>query len=245
MCLLALFFRAIKDAPVLVGANREEAYARKGEPPQLVEGPVPFAAGIDPVAGGTWLGINARGVIVGVTNRPKSIVSPTPRSRGLLVRELLACPTAAEAADRAAENLGGNLYAGCNLLCVDKHNAVVLHAGDWLRVRPLPPGLHVLTAHDVNDENDRRTEYALRWLASHPYTTACKWVEALKGLCGQTGNGSPPICLHGELGGTVSSSILSLSLAKENSVYLHAQGSPDRVPFVDYSHLLRELPLEV
>jgi uncharacterized protein with NRDE domain len=245
MCLLALFFRAIKDAPVLVGANREEAYARKGELPRLVEGPVRFAAGMDPVAGGTWLGINARGVIVGVTNRPKSTVSPTPRSRGLLVRELLACPTAAEAADRAAENLAGNRYAGCNLLCVDKHSAVVLHAGDWLRVRPLPPGLHVLTAHDVNDENDRRTEYALRWLASHPYTPACEWVDALKELCRQTGNGSPPICLHGELGGTVSSSILTLSQAKEHNVYLHAQGSPDRVPYGDYSYQLRDLPLEV
>lgn len=228
---------------MLVGANREEAYARKGELPRLVEGPVRFAAGMDPVAGGTWLGINALGVIVGVTNRPKSTVSPTPRSRGLLVRELLACPTAVEAAERAAENLAGNLYAGCNLLCVDKHNAVVLHAGDWLRVRPLPPGLHVLTARDVNDENDRRTEYALRWLAGHSHTTATQWVDALKELCGQTGNGSPPICLHGELGGTVSSSILTLSQAKEQSVYLHAQESPDRVPYGDYSHLLRELPL--
>src|SRR5258708_23689758 len=240
MCLLALFFRAIKDAPVVVGAKREEAYARKGEPPRLVEGPVRFVAGMDPVAGGTWLGINARGVIVGVTNRPKSIVSPTPRSRGLLVRELLACPTAAEAADRAAENLAGNLYAGCNLLCVDKYKAVVLSAGDWLRVRPLPPGLHVLTARDVNDENDRRTEYALRWLAGHPYTTANEWVDALKELCGQTGNGSPPICLHGELGGTVSSSILSLSLPKENSMYLHPQASPYRGPYSDYSYLLSD-----
>src|SRR5712691_2028599 len=35
MCLLALFFRAVEDAPLVVGANREEMYARPGEPPRI------------------------------------------------------------------------------------------------------------------------------------------------------------------------------------------------------------------
>ena len=43
----------------------------------------------------------------------------------------------AEAADRAGRELGENAYAGCNLLCADNDRAVILHAGDWLRVRPL------------------------------------------------------------------------------------------------------------
>ena len=30
MCLLALFYRVIEDAPIVAGANREEAYARGG-----------------------------------------------------------------------------------------------------------------------------------------------------------------------------------------------------------------------
>src|SRR5258708_9934039 len=120
MCLLALFFRAIKDAPVLVGANREEAYARKGEPPRLVEGPVRFVAGMDPVAGGTWFGINAPGVIVGGTNRPKSIVSPTPRSPGVFVLGLFGCPTAAPAARRAAGNLARKLLCGRHLPRMDE-----------------------------------------------------------------------------------------------------------------------------
>ena len=33
MCLLALFFRTVEDAPVVAGANREEAYGRGGTPP--------------------------------------------------------------------------------------------------------------------------------------------------------------------------------------------------------------------
>ena len=54
MCLLALFFRVVEDAPVVVGANREEIYRRGGEPPRILDGPVRALAGIDPAAGGTW-----------------------------------------------------------------------------------------------------------------------------------------------------------------------------------------------
>ena len=54
------------------------------------------------------------------------------------------------------------------LAFVGAERAIVLHAGDWLRVRPLPPGLHVLTHRDVNDVNDRRLAHALAWLVANP-----------------------------------------------------------------------------
>src|SRR5438034_533440 len=100
MCLLALFFRAVEDAPLVVGANREEDYARGGEPPQILDGALRAVGGRDPVAGGTWLAVNERGVLVAVTNRHKSNPPARPRSRGLLVRELLGSATAAEAVER-------------------------------------------------------------------------------------------------------------------------------------------------
>src|SRR5947209_4868052 len=151
MCLLALFFRVLEDAPVVVAANREEVYARGGSPPQLLDGPCRAIAGLDPQAGGTWFGLNQHGVLVALTNRPKSQPPPTPRSRGLLARDLLACSSSRSASDLAARELLAGRYAGCNVLCADAQGAYVLHAGDWLRVRPLPPGLHVLTNRDVNE----------------------------------------------------------------------------------------------
>ena len=126
MCLLALFFRVVEDAAVVVGANREEVYDRGGEPPRILEGPIPAAAGVDPVAGGTWLAVNARGVLVAVTNRGKTDAPREPRSRGLLARDLLASASARQAAERAAGELGSSRYAGCNLLCADADSAAVL-----------------------------------------------------------------------------------------------------------------------
>src|SRR5215468_1392845 len=119
MCLLALMHRIVEDAPLIVGANREELYSRGGESPQVLAGPGAAVGGRDPVAGGTWLGINARGLVVAVTNRPRSQPPAEPRSRGLLARELLGCPTAKIAAEAAARELDRGHYAGCNLVCAD------------------------------------------------------------------------------------------------------------------------------
>jgi uncharacterized protein with NRDE domain len=241
MCLLALFFRVVEDAPVVAGANREEYYARGGSPPQILPGPCRAVAGIDPQAQGTWFGVNERGVLVALTNRPRTIIPKQPRSRGQLARDLLGCPSAKAAADLAARELDRNRYTGCNILCADRDSAHVLHSGDWLRVRPLPPGLHVLTKHDVNDAADRRLGHALWWLGQRDYQTAPECVAALQELCAQSGTQDPPMCLHGEEGGTVSSSIVALRPSLARSIYLHAQGPPDSTPYKDYSYLLEEL----
>lgn len=241
MCLIAVFFRMVEDAPLVIGANREEAYARGGEPPRLLEGPGRFVAGTDPAAGGTWLGVNEHAVLIAVTNRPKSDVPAQPRSRGLLARALLGCPTAAAAADLAARDLASNRYAGCNVVCADAGGLTVLHAGDWLRVRPLSPGFHVLTTRDVNDLTDARVSHALGWLGERSYLNADQCAAALRELCSQGDGSHPPICLHGKERGTVSSSILVLRRPHPRSVYLHAQGSPDRTAYEDRSHLLDQL----
>lgn len=238
MCLLALFFRVVEDAAVVAGANREEFFARGGEPPRLLPGSIPAVAGVDPIAGGTWFGVNANGLLVAVTNRPKLDVPAAPPSRGLLVRELLTCPSAEAAIDRAIASLEQEHYAGANFLCADASRAVVLQAGDWLRVRPLPSGIHVLSNRDLNDPADARLQYALDWLNRRPYDSAADCVRALRALCAQHEPEDPPMCFRAEDRGTVSSSIIALRRTLEDSTYLHAQGPPCRTPYEDYSHLL-------
>jgi uncharacterized protein with NRDE domain len=229
----------VPDAPLVVGANREEDYDRGGTVPQLLTEPAPAVAGLDPAAGGTWFGVNAHGVVVAVTNRPKTKVPTGPRSRGLLTRDLLVCGSAADALDQAGRELGSGRYAGCSLFCADRERAAVVHAGDWLRVRLLPPGIHVLANHDVNDASDPRVHFALDWLGQCAYANGDECVRALQMLCGRAD--SPPICLRGQGRGTVSSSLVLLRRGARGGVYLHAQGPPDDTPYADYSHLLRQL----
>jgi hypothetical protein len=244
MCLFALFYRIVDDALIVAGANREEEYARGGNPPAVLDGTVRAVAGTDTVADGTWFGVNARGVLVAVTNRRKQLVASRKvklRSRGLLARDLLAMPSAKVAGEAATRELESGRYDGCNIVCADAAGAVVVQGGDWLRVRPLPPGLHVLSNRDVNDEHDPRVLHAAWWLSQRRYAGADHCLFALRELCGQTGNGSPPICLRGATRGTVSSSAVALRNPLERSTYLHAQGPPDRTPYADYSHLFPEM----
>jgi uncharacterized protein with NRDE domain len=246
MCLLALFYRVAEDAPVVVGANREEYYARGGEPPELIKAEAPgvrarAVAGIDPAAGGTWLGVNEHGVLIAVTNRRKSSVPPQPRSRGLLARELLASPSAAAATQYALTQLDTDAYAGANYLCADAEGATVIHAGDWLRARPLPPGLHILTNSDVNDPHDLRLVHVLLWLSQRRYQVADDCLAALQEICGQHERGCPPVCLDAGDRGTVSSTLIALRPPPAPWTLRHAQGPPDRVPYEDRSALFRDL----
>ena len=199
MCLIALFFRVLDDAPLVVGANREEFYARGGEPPRLLDGPVRVVAGLDPTASGTWLGLNAHGVLVAVTNRGKSRPPDRPRSRGLLARDLLTCESATAAVEKATRALDGADYAGCNVVCADAEAAAVIHAGDWLRVRLLPPGIHVLANRDVNDASDRRVLFALDWLGQRDRTAASSRPSRRWRSCApRSGGDGPAMCFRDE-----------------------------------------------
>lgn len=239
MCLLAILFHVCDDAPLVVGANREEFYARGGEPPRLLHGGI--VAGVDPTHGGTWLGVNAHGVLIAVTNRRKTDLPALPRSRGLLARELLHCPSAADAVQHATSALDGGPYAGCNFLCADARDAVVIHSGDWLRVRPLPAGVHVLSNRDVNDPTDRRVSVAAERLANVDLSTSAAALAALARLCASTEPADAPLCFRDAERGSVSSSLIALRGSLATATYLHAQGPPDRTPYVDVSTLLQEL----
>jgi uncharacterized protein with NRDE domain len=250
MCLLALLYRVADDAVVVVGANREEEYRRGGLPPQMHQATAPGGRaaravfGTDPVAGGTWLGVNEHGVFVAVTNRRKSRPPNNPRSRGLLTRELLAFATAKEATTHAVHELERECYQGCNFLCADVHSATIVHGGDWLRVRPLPPGIHVLTNRDVNDASDPRAGHALEWLAGRDLRTAKDCLAALREVCAHHPPENPPICFRLADRGTVSSTLLTLGQSDAARGLWHAQGPPDQTPYEDFSHLLTNLGIQ-
>jgi uncharacterized protein with NRDE domain len=242
MCMIAILFRTIDDCPVLVAANREEYYDRPGTEPQLWPGDPVFAAGRDPRAGGTWLGVNQHGVLIAITNRPTRRQPTDPRSRGLLCRDLLACRSAHAAHERALNDLDRHAYAGCNLLAVDTAGAYVVQSGESIQTCPLVPGIHVVTARGLNETTDERAAYASDQLVRAGRRTVNEWLADLPRLLGDHGHPQhPPICLHAADRGTVSSSILALPDSTQQVRWLHAQGPPCRSSFADYSQLLAHL----
>lgn len=85
--------------------NRDEARTRLPALPPRAQGRggIEFLCPLDADAGGTWLGVNQFGLTVGLLNgRADAPVPPEPRSRGLLVLDLLDARGSAEVAERLA-----------------------------------------------------------------------------------------------------------------------------------------------
>jgi uncharacterized protein with NRDE domain len=240
--LLALHFRSIAGAPIVLASNRDESRDRPTAPPQLHSGgDVEILCGSDRRAGGTWLGVNQYSVVVAVTNRPQPPSRTSLRSRGLLALDLLKKSTASHAAELALSELSTGRYAGANFLVADANEAAVCCGDDAPRIVPLAPGLHLLTAGDPDDPADLRQQTARRLLAENgPDQLDALLRRAEKVFSGHVQPMSAAqIVLRHPSRTTVSSTVLAIADERHASVYRYAPGPPDVTPYDDYSALLR------
>ncbi len=245
MCSLIILRRPGHDWPLLLAANRDEMYQRPASPPGRHWDDRPeVVAGLDRTAGGSWLGINDHGLSAAVLNREGSLgPEPGRRSRGELVLEALDHAEAGEAAGALAD-LHPEAYRPFNLVIADARNAYWLrHGGDGeIRVHPIPPGLHMLTAGEMDDAASPRIgAYLHRFRASDiPDPGRDRW-EAWRRLLADRdypAAAGPHAAMNLDLPngfGTVSSSLIALPAYSgfgTEPIWLHADGPPDRAPFL-------------
>ena len=242
-----MIYQVLPDCPLLIMANREESYARPTGPPRKMschDDRASWLGGIDLQALGTWLGVNEHGLVVATTNRSKADGPATPRSRGLLCRDLLESSSPEQACEEADRKLRQNEYAGCNIAIMATESAFLVEAGDELRTVPLTSGMHLITNGSVNDPRDRRigrvqTECNELLARSEKVD---EWMVPARKICSSHQNGDlPPVCLHGRDRGTVSSTLIALTTDLALSEYLYSPGPPCQFAYDDYSAELRRL----
>jgi hypothetical protein len=164
MCTVVILRRPDERWPVLIGANRDEMIDRPWRMPARHWPDRPeVVAGLDVLAGGSWLGINDWGVAAAVLNRTGSL-GPMPglRSRGELVLEALDHADAVDAAE-ALSHLDPNSYRSFNLIVADERDGFWLRhdGGNRIEVHPLKEGLSLVAAGDVDDLGTRRLQLAM------------------------------------------------------------------------------------
>ena len=142
MCTLVFAWQVFETTPLAVAANRDEALDRPAEPPGVYRTDPRVIAPRDVSAGGTWIGYNAHGLFVAITNR--WVERTGERSRGLLVADALGLSSASAAVDFVRETVATTTYAGFNLVVADADRAVLLEYDGDLRVTDLDPGVHVV-----------------------------------------------------------------------------------------------------
>ena len=243
MCLLAIQYRLVPEAPILIAANREEFYDRGSDPPSIQSGKPRILCGLDQQAGGTWLGVNQHGLMVAACNRPKLAVPPAPRSRGLLCRDLLRAGSARQAMNQALEELSGGGYDGVNFVCADAESGWVVQGGDELEVVELQEGLSIVGNRDVNDRRDERVQLAQRLLTLQTLDSPVKFLAVASKVFARAPSppGRPSMVVRGRLRGTVSSTLISLGQKPRDAIFQYADGAPDQMKFEDFSPLLRDI----
>jgi uncharacterized protein with NRDE domain len=226
VCLVFLGFRVDRKTPLLLGANREEWFRRPTTSPVccLRGGLRCLLAGADHGPDGTfpemgtWLGVNAAGLIVAVTNRSDGELpwEQQTRSRGLLGVALLGFDDPERAARLAEGELTQGGFGGSNFLIAGPESAFIVHAPGASRVaaRPLQPGIHAITNLDLDDANDRRIRFVRENLDPEHFVTSAR------ALCRHDA-----IVLTGPERGTVSSSLI---LVGRRIDFHHVLGNPTR-----------------
>jgi len=258
MCTLIAFHRCFTDAPLVVAANRDEFHERPTEGPALREASISsphrrersarggakarsirVVAPRDLRAGGSWLGVNASGLFAAITNRRCDSPDPARRSRGLLVMEALAEPSARRAAERFAR-LPRHTYNAFNLFVADSESAHLVTYGDRPQRRDLAAGPHVIgNLHP--DESSPKLE-RLRAQVHELARGEVPSPEALADVCRSHVAGSPleSTCVHAGEYGTRSSTLLWIGA---QPALRYAEGAPCAAPYQDLTPLLHDLGL--
>lgn len=240
VCTFTLAWQVFADAPVVVAANRDEALDRPAEPPEVRNWEARVLAPRDAEAEGTWLGYNEFGVLVAITNRWVDADLAADRSRGLLVRDALACESAEAAARFVERDLAERSYDGFNLVVVDANAAILLEWDGHLAVRNFEPGVHVVVnvgadgeyavpphRPNVGEEQAVNADKVRTALQPEPGETSAEWLDRAASVVADHEYG---VCVHGDGFGTRSSTLVRLGEGERT--VRHAPGPPCETQYV-------------
>ena len=157
MCLIAFAIAPTSPKPLLVAANRDEAFARRTQALSTwqLNAKVQVASGRDMVAGGTWMGAASNGRVAWLTNirpAPKDLADPGYDSQAPATGHTNAMAGLSSRGGLCTSWLGGigfdqwlcsnpaNQFDGCNLVLGD------LTSNEWHFARNQASAEHELSA---------------------------------------------------------------------------------------------------
>jgi len=246
MCTLVLLRRDGHPWPLLLAANRDELRSRPWSPPaRHWPDRDHVTAGRDDLADGTWLALNDDRVVAAILNRRHSLgPEDGKRSRGELPLEAVDHAEAAVAA-KSLSMIDPASYRSFNLIIADAVDAFWLKSSGEpdtaVDCTPIPWGLSMITAHDLNDTTSPRMRRNLPRFRAAPIPDPENddWF-AWQGLLsdrqpdpGEAPGGAMNVITEGDFG-TGSSSLIALPDPSRTGVkpkWLFAAGRPGDVPY--------------
>jgi uncharacterized protein with NRDE domain len=191
VCTVILKWVPESGTPLMVGANRDERLDRPSEP---------FAFRNDilcpsDIRGGTWVGVNNRGMFVAITNQD-SPHKKGKNSRGLLTLMALGSASVTDV-ESWLEKLNPEDYNRFNLVVACKERLVVFtHVGKRIQTCNLRPGLHVVTGFGIDTWGIPRCRIIRENLEGN--TVRAEYLKMTLSLHGKN-TGLTSVCIHDKL----------------------------------------------
>jgi uncharacterized protein with NRDE domain len=255
MCTIVAIRNVRPDLPLVLATNRDEYFRRPSTSAvRLLERP-PTVGGRDLVAGGTWMGVNQRGLFVGVTNHRGDTRDPNKRSRGELVIESLKLADSDRIADYLM-SLDGSAFNAFNLMWGDHSSLRVAYGRADQReieLEHVPDGVHVLPNDRLDSPDFVKVARVNELLAPVLHAEPSAFVAGVQAMLGDrklpavSAIHDPrldteflrqlaAICVRTPDYGTRSSTVVCLQ-NEAVGAYWVAEGPPDVTPFVEVSAL--------
>ncbi len=248
--------RVYDDAPLVVGANRDERLDRPAVAITVLQPDEPrILGGRDEKAGGTWLAVNDRGVVAALTNLP----SPggrddSKRTRGELPLALAQDFDARRAVEDFVSRFDPSDYNPAWFLVGDRNSlfSVEMNGHGEAIVNELGDGLHILENLPLGAPSPKVDH--IRDLIGPLEMKSSDGTELFERLRTVLGDHSLPpgatdsetnrrtetlsACVHSEDYGTRSSTLVSVPAHPASPIWLSvADGPPCTAPFVDVTAL--------
>lgn len=232
MCTLIVVHQVHGKYPLIIGANRDEAYDRPSEEPDLIQIlPLAVVAPKDLRGGGTWMGAAQGGWFVGLTNQDAGDLIMDKQSRGAVVRECLLLGDHRQAT-RFLVGLDPHDYNPFNLV-FGRPGAMFLcrvHHDRAIDLEIIPSGVTVVANDCSGDGRYRRRENraTVGALAIQEDDSEDELVSKLEKTLSSHDGGKDPyqsLCVHDDERryGTRSSSVVLVS--KDGDIdYFHSEG---------------------
>ena len=262
MCTIIVRHQMDDWCSTIIASNRDEFYDRPASGPTVLREVPRIVGGRDEREGGTWFGLTAGGLFVGLTNqRSFGPRDDTLRSRGELVLKALATGSL-EGVTAFLRRLDPKAYNEFNLIYGDGQLVFAAYGRNDARsveLEPLGRGVHVLCNDRLGSAEFPKADGARVRVESIPTGPWGKLRSALVDVLSDRSLPDPSIvpplppdapfdeevarrlqaiCVVTPLYGTVSSSLAAVSPGRVER-YEFSQGAPHAESYEDALHLTR------
>ena len=225
MCTALIWFDPTADVPLCVAFNRDERYSRLEESPRLIRGAAVDAVyPIDVRSGGTWFGVNLRGVVGLLLNDNRSGGSGSG-SRGRWLAKLLTEASSIEAAEAAVCDTWDPSFTASWAVLASADRLVTMRLNTVVSRYELLPGIHVVCDSSGFGQSKRG-----RWLreraALRPSPTCFADVRDLVSEHASCTRRYYTTCCHAGISGTVSTQFVHLSRSRREVRLSYLPGRP-------------------